>query len=257
VRGEPNPVAEAVAVVVAVPGFADDRARHLVDGPAVGPVSGRNRVRERIDGRLLRPRDDVVDLSVACRWLTHEQGPRHIRPVAAHLRSEVEQEHLAGSDLARPRRAMRQRGARPGQARDVECESLGTVGSHLPLELQGQVHFRCPRLDGGHQPLERGIRDRTRRGNPLHLGRLLDLAQLLHPAVDRDQLHVRGRGPQSLPGGVADKAGFDRHATRAANALQQLDPTRDQVVVNAFDARIRALLRGLDGVARIGEHDEV
>ena len=76
---------------------------------------------------------------VACGGLAHEQRARHVRAVAAHLRPEVEQQHLAGADRRVAGRAVRQRRARARQAGDIEGQRLGAVRAHLPLEVQRQL----------------------------------------------------------------------------------------------------------------------
>ena len=60
-------MARPVAEVGAVPGGLDDVARGGVDGPAAqaGGLARTARAVERVDGRLLRPRDELVDREVA------------------------------------------------------------------------------------------------------------------------------------------------------------------------------------------------
>ncbi len=117
--------------------------------------------------------------------LAHEQRPRHVRAIAADLGPEVEQQHLAGGDRALGRRTMGQRRPRPGQTRDIEGERLRTVGAHLPFQGERQLALRDARPDGRQQPFQRRVRDRAGCADPLQLGGLLGLAQLLDPAVGR------------------------------------------------------------------------
>ena len=151
---------------------------------------------------------------------------------------------------------MRQRGLRAGEARDVEGERLGATGPHQPLEPDREVVLGHARTDLGQERRERAVGDRTGRSDALELGRLLGGAIRLDPALDGDQLDVRGRGRQSLPGRVRDDDGLDGD-TPHPDRGEHLRPPRREVVVHVDDPGVGRFAMGLDVVARVGQHEEV
>ena len=110
---------------------------------------------------------------------------------------------------------MGQRASGPNEARHVERERLGAAGPHHPLELECERPLGRAHDDLGQQRRERAIRHGAGGGDPLELRRLLHGAVRLDPALDRDELDVRGRRLEPPPQRVRDESGLDRDPPRA------------------------------------------
>ena len=183
------------------PASDDDRPSHRVDGPAARErPAGRHGRLQRLDRRRLGPRDELVDLEVARRRLADEQRPGHVAPVAVDLRPEVEQQDRA---VERPAVAAASRAAAPPAGRTGTRRRRRAPRrrrsriSHS--SRQRELRLGDARPDLGQQRGERPVRDRAGRGDPLDLGRLLDRAVGLDPALDRDELDVRARPRRAAP----------------------------------------------------------
>ena len=199
---EPDAVPGPMPEVIAVPGRRDDLAGHSVDGasrrgtpspPALATADSSATIAAGV------PERRVVDGQVPRRRLPDEQGPGHVAAIAGDLRAEVEQEDRAVADRPIARRAMGQRRLRAGQAGDVEGQGLRPAGPHRPLEAEREVGFGPDRTDVRQERGQRPVGDRAGGGDPLELGGLLDRPIGLHPALDRDELDVRGGGGEPHP----------------------------------------------------------
>ena len=151
---------------------------------------------------------------------------------------------------------MRQGRLRPGQAGHVEGQCLGAAGPHQPLEAQREVRFGDTGQDLGKQRGKGPIGDRAGRGDPLDLGRFLRRSVGLQPTLHRDELHSWCGGRQATPDCVRHQAGLDRDPART-DRVEQIRPSRRQVVVCLELAGLRRLPARLDRVARVGQHRDL
>ena len=145
---------------------------------------------------------------------------------------------------------------RADQAGRVEGDGLRAAGPKQPLELQRERGFRGARLDPRQQRRECPVGDRAGGRDPLHLGRLLDLAIGLDPAFDRDQLDVRRGLLEPPPQRVRHEPGLDSHPLRP-DRRHERSPFLRQVVPRVLDSGAGRLLPRLDRVARVGQDDDV
>src|SRR5213592_976880 len=105
---EPDPVAEPVTEMLAVPGRGDevpgDRVDRLPLRPGVDPG----------ERRLLRLAHDLVDLARAFARLAGGEGASAVGAIAIKLRPHVEDDQLPGADRPLARLGMRQGAVGPG-----------------------------------------------------------------------------------------------------------------------------------------------
>src|SRR5262249_21711138 len=141
---DPDPVAEAVPVVVAVPGLVD---RVAGDGVDVAPRRPRTHRRER---RELRGLNEVVHLAHLVVDLARRERARAVRAVAVDDRAHVEDDELAGANLAPRRLVVRERGVRPRGNDRRERRALGAELAHPLLGRELDLAFGAaddPALD--------------------------------------------------------------------------------------------------------------
>ena len=234
-RREPDPVAQAVAEAVAIPGRTDDVAGDRVDRPAgrqaVPPTHG---AFERLHRGRLGVQHELVQRVVTLRWVADEQGPRHVAPIAGDLGAEVEEEDRTLEDRAIAGCSVRQSRLRARQTCDLEGQRLGAVGPHQPLEAKRERGLGHAWPDLREQRGERPVGDRARRCDPLELRGLLRRPVGLDPALDRYQLDIGCGGRQLRPGRLWHEGGLDPDALRA-HRRDELRPSRRQVAVHGLD----------------------
>ena len=118
------------------------------------------------------------------------------------------------------------------------------------------MRLRHPGSNLGKQRGKGPIGDRAGRGDPLDLGRFLRRSVGFHPALHRDELHIRCGGRETTPECVGDKARLDRDPART-NRSEQCRPARRQVVIGLELAGVGRLTASLDGVARIRQQRDL
>ena len=263
VGGQADAMAGAVPEAGPLAGGLDDVAGGGVHLPVGDAAPGGDRLAEQLDGRLLGPRDELVDGQVSGRRLAHEERARHVGAVAVDPGTEVEEEHLTPSHGPLAGRAVGQRSPRAGQAGHVEGEAFCAAGPHAPLQGQRQLVLADTDADVRQRLAKSRISHGAGCADALRLCRLLDPALLLDEPLDGHQLHVRCRLSQAQPLGVAEEAGLDGHAPHAAirgaadrpQAPEQLRPGIHEGADQVRDAAGRALLLGLEAIPRVGHHD--
>jgi hypothetical protein len=183
-----DPVAEAVAEVLAVPGRRDDLARCGVDRAALRPRTHRGQP------RLLGAQHESVGLREGVRQVPHGRpGARAVRVVAVQARADVERHQRVGRDLDRCRLGVRQRAAL-GRGHDRgKARAVGAQPPHLLLEREGDGALRA----AGQALLAQDPVDLVgqRRGgaDALDLLGLLDGAQALDQPARRHELDPLGQ----------------------------------------------------------------
>ena len=159
------------------------------------------------------------------RRLAHEQRPGHVRAVAADLRPEVEQQHLA---RPRPRGRRASRAAAPPA--DPHRHATSKASASAPC-----VRISHSRASASSRSVTPGrivgssrssAASATAHAAPTRSSSAgsLTCAQLLEPAVGRHQLHVRRGRRQTRPRGVADEARLDRDASTRARRSPPIGP---------------------------------
>jgi hypothetical protein len=253
--------ADAVSETVSVRGPSAVR----LDDPPGGAVEippgwksqfGVDRRLELGDRGGLCARDDVVYRLVPFGRVADEQGPGHVAPMPVDLCLEVEQDDLALADHRIRRRAVRHRRVRPGEAGRIERDCLGTAGPEEPLEIESEVPLGRAGPDLWQECRQGSVGDPTCRGNSFDLARLLDRPIRLDPALDGDELDVRRGALEASPHGVREHSGLDPHSART-NGGDELRPGLGEIARTVDDAAVGHRAPGLDGVARVGKHNNL
>ena len=256
-RGQADPVPQAVPVRRPTPVLVDHGARDRVECLAARDRgTRRDRDLQRADRGRLGPRDELVDREIAVIRLPHEQGPRHVAPIARHLRAEVEQQHRPVEHGPIAGRTMWQRRFGAGEAGHVEGKGFRAAGSHQHLELPCELGLGDARTDRRQQAGEGAIRHGRCGRNPLDLGRCLRRPIGLDPAFDRDELHVRRGRLEPPPEGVADEPCLDADPARPERG-EELRPPRGQVGGDRLVSGFRGLASRLDRVPAVGQDDDL
>ena len=157
------------------------------------------------------------------------------------------------------RRASRAAAPPPGPARHATSKASASAP---PVRIshsrsQGELALRPPGRIAGSEPASARSRDRAGRRDPLELGRLLDRPVASTQPSTGDQLDVRRRRREPVPGRLADEARLDgrRAAPRASRRAPASAPAR-----SPYTSSMRVagrLARRLDRVAAVGDRTHV
>ena len=161
---EAEPVPEAVAERARERARVDDAARERVR------VDAGDAGADAVERRLLRAQHGVVRLLRLAVDRPGRERPRVVGRVAADRRARVDDDELAGADLAVACTRVRARAGRPGADDRLEREALAALLVEELLEIPGDLALRAPDERHLGQPLEDAVGDRARLAQLLELG---------------------------------------------------------------------------------------
>ena len=179
-------VTEAVAIVVAVAGIADDLLREQVDIMAVDA-----RV-NRADALLVRATDEVVELALLSARLAENDRSGHVRTIVAVARTVIEQHEVALLHDAVGGDGVRVRGVGTEATMESKAKGIRTVAEHEALELGADLLLGKAGANELAHMGERGIGDGLRMAHELDLLGILDSAHELDVAVHQGQERADG-----------------------------------------------------------------
>src|SRR5205823_12829609 len=179
---EPDPVAEAVAELVAVAGLLDHRPRDRVDLPSSRPGA------HRVQAGLLGALDERVDLARLPVELPRGDRPRAVRAVALDLRAPVDHEQRAGRDLDVARLGVGQCAVRTDRDDRGEAWRGRPAMPHLILQRERDRALGAPDQPALERGAERLVGQGGGAADPPQLLRILDAPQVLDGAARGDQL---------------------------------------------------------------------
>src|SRR5207249_261681 len=203
---ETHAVTQPVAELVAEAGRLDDRA-----GGGVRVDAARARA-DAVETCLLASEAHGVSLLQALRQRAGREGAGAVRAVAVDLDRGVDDDGLAGTDLAVGRSGVRTCGVLAGRDDRLERGRHASDVVEELVEPPRELLLRAPREAFGSEPPQRLARDRTRRSDRLELGVVLDRPQRLDNAVARDGLQVARMEPRVLR--VRDRVALEADPSR-------------------------------------------
>jgi hypothetical protein len=175
----------------AVPGSVDD-----LPGGGIDLTAMRTRY-DSPETRFLRLQHEPVDLAGEIARLSGGDRACAVRVVPAGCRSPLDHHQLSFLDLHITRFGVRQRSVRTGRHDRVEADSFGASLAHLELERGRHGSFGSPEEPARDHRSERLVGDRGRGPELPELPLVLHPTQLLHQAMERNQLNplraARGR----------------------------------------------------------------
>ena len=246
-----NAVAQAMVVVVAITGIADDLLGELEDVVALDA---------RMDGGdafLVRAAHECVQVELLLRGLAHHDGACHVGAVITVARTVIHKNEIALLDHAVARHGMRVGGVGAARHDGAEGKAVGAVGEHKVLELVANLLLGHTGLNIAEHVLEGGVGDRLCVAHELDLLGVLDGAHLADVVVHQRQHTGDGAVLQAALNTLVE---INLHivldSADAAFVGRDLagDPTGDGALIHVVDpgtAGGRVLLKAVE-VARVG-----
>ena len=174
-------VAQAMVIVIAIAGIADDLLGELEDVVALDA---------RMDGGdalLVRTAHERVQVELLLGGLAHHDGTRHVGAVVAVARTIIHENEVALLDHAVARDGMRVGGVGTARHDGAKGQSVGAVGEHKVLELVANLLLGHTGLNKGEHVLEGGVGDRLRVAHELDLLGVLNGAHLTDVVMHQRQ----------------------------------------------------------------------
>ena len=246
-----NAVAQAMVVVIAITGIANDLLGKLENIVALDA---------RMDGGdalLVRTANERVQVELLLGGLAHYDGTRHVGTIVTVARAVIHEDEIALLDDTVARHGMRVGGVGAARHDGTEGQAVGAVGEHKVLELVANLLLGHAGLNKTEHMLEGGIGDRLRVAHELDLLGVLDGAHLADVVMHQRQHAGDGTVLQTTLNALVE---VDLHVVldSADAALVGRDlagaPTGNGALVHVVDpgaAGGRVLLKAIE-VARVG-----
>ena len=246
-----NAVAQAMVVVIAITGIADDLLGKLENVVALDA---------RMDGGdalLVRTAHERIEVKLLGRGLAHHDGTRHIGAIVAVARAVIHEDEVALLDHAVARDGMRVGGVGTTRHDGTEGQAVGAVGKHKVLELVADLLLGHTGLNKAEHVLEGGVSDRLRVAHELDLLGILNGAHLADVVMHQRQHAGDGTVLQTTLDALVEvdlHVVLDGADTALVGRDLSGDPTGNGALVHVVDpgaAGGRILLKAVE-IARVG-----